>query len=100
MAPEVFCAQNHSFTADYFAVGVMCYEFLKGHRPYLGRNRLEIKEAVLAKQSHLHRKDVFENGWSLDAGNFINKMLYRKPGKRLGCEGINEIKECSWFKKF
>ena len=48
-------------------MGVICYEFLKGHRPYLGRNRQEIKEVVLAKQAHVHRKDVFENGWSLDA---------------------------------
>ena len=100
MAPEVLCAQNHSFPVDFFAVGVMCYELLKGFRPYLGRNRQEIKDAVLARQAHIHRKDLFENGWSLDAGNFINKMLYRKPYKRLGYEGINEIKECNWFKNF
>ena len=100
MAPEVLCAQNHSFPVDFFAIGVMCYEFLKGHRPYLGRNRQEIKEAVLARQAHVHRKDLFENGWSLEGGNFINKLLYRKPYKRLGYEGIAEIKECSWFKNF
>ena len=98
MAPEVLCAQNHTFTADFFAVGVMCYEFLKGHRPYLGRNRQEIKEAVLARQAYINKKDLFQNGWSFDAENFINKMLYRKPHKRLGNEGINEIKEHIWFK--
>jgi serine/threonine protein kinase len=25
MAPEVICRKNHSYTADYFAVGVMGY---------------------------------------------------------------------------
>jgi serine/threonine protein kinase len=25
MAPEVMCRKNHSYTADYFAVGVMAY---------------------------------------------------------------------------
>ena len=39
MAPEVICHNNHSFTADYFALGVMGYEFMLGRRPYNGRNR-------------------------------------------------------------
>lgn len=39
MAPEVICHKNHSFTADYFAIGVMGYEFMLGRRPYNGRNR-------------------------------------------------------------
>lgn len=30
MSPEVMCAQNHSFLVDYFAVGVIGYEFLSG----------------------------------------------------------------------
>ncbi len=30
MSPEVMCAQNHTFLVDYFAVGVIGYEFLCG----------------------------------------------------------------------
>jgi len=39
MSPEVICRKNHSYGADYFAVGVMGYEFMLGRRPYIGRNR-------------------------------------------------------------
>ena len=98
MAPEVLCGLNHSFSVDFFALGVIIFEFMNGYRPYLGRNRKEIKEAVLARQIHVHRKQLFENGWSFESGDLINKLLYRKPHKRLGCNGIKEIKEHSWFK--
>ena len=98
MAPEVLCGLNHTFSVDFFALGVIIYEFMNGYRPYLGRNRKEIKEAVLARQIHVHRKQLFENGWSFESGDLINKLLYRKPHKRLGCNNINEIKEHSWFK--
>ena len=98
MAPEVLCGLNHSFSVDFFALGVIIFEFMNGYRPYLGRNRKEIKEAVLARPIHVHRKQLFENGWSFESGDLINKLLYRKPHKRLGCNGINEIKEHSWFK--
>jgi serine/threonine protein kinase len=30
MSPEVLCAQNHSITCDYFALGVIAYEFMYG----------------------------------------------------------------------
>ena len=98
MAPEVLCALNHSFPVDFFAIGVIIFEFMNGFRPYLGRNRKEIKEAVLAKQIHVHRKQLFENGWSFESGDLINKLLYRKPNKRLGSNGIKEIKAHPWFK--
>ncbi len=29
-APEVMCRQNHSFAVDYFALGVIAYEFMMG----------------------------------------------------------------------
>jgi hypothetical protein len=30
MAPEVMCRQNHGIAADYFALGVIAYEFMMG----------------------------------------------------------------------
>lgn len=39
MAPEVMCRQDHSFSVDYYAVGVIAYELMLGRRPYNGRNR-------------------------------------------------------------
>ncbi len=30
MAPEVMCAQNHTYAVDHFALGVMGYEFMIG----------------------------------------------------------------------
>jgi serine/threonine protein kinase len=30
MAPEVMCRQNHGIEVDYFALGVICYESMKG----------------------------------------------------------------------
>lgn len=49
MAPEVVCRQPHSYSADLFAVGVIAYEFMMGKRPYLGRERKEIRDSMLAK---------------------------------------------------
>ena len=30
MSPEVMCAQNHTIAVDYFALGVIAYEFMNG----------------------------------------------------------------------
>ena len=46
MAPEVMCRQNHGVAVDYFAVGVIAYEFMMGKRPYVGKNRKEIRDTI------------------------------------------------------
>ena len=99
MSPEVLCAQNHNIAVDYFAVGVMGYEFMKGFRPYLGKSRKEIKEKIIAKQVKISRNEL-EQGWSIESAECINKMLQRKPHKRLGFHGAKEVKEHIWFKNY
>jgi serine/threonine protein kinase len=44
------CRQNHGVAVDYFAMGVIGYECMFGKRPYLGKNRKEIRDHILAKQ--------------------------------------------------
>jgi len=43
MAPEVMFHHNHRFEVDFFALGVIVYEVMMGRRPYIGKNRQEIK---------------------------------------------------------
>ena len=98
MAPEVLFSQIHTFAVDFYAVGVIAFEFMKGFRPYQGRDRKEIKEAILAKEIGIGPKSLKYEGWSLEGGDFINRMIKRKVRKRLGFYGINEIKNHAWFR--
>ena len=100
MAPEVLLAQNHSFPVDFFAIGVMGYEFMLGQRPYLGKNRKEIKHQVLRRQAKIEPDDI-PNGWSTESVDFINNCLKRKDSRRLGYTGgVIDLKNHIWFKDF
>ena len=96
MAPEVILVQNHSFPSDFFALGVIGYEFMLGYRPYLGRGRKEIKHLIISKQAKLD-KDEVPDDWSDESRDFINLLLQRKPKKRLGYNSVKEIKEHPWM---
>ena len=96
MAPEVILVLNHSFCSDFFALGVIGYEFMMGYRPYLGSSRKEIKELIIKKQAKLNIDDIPEN-WSINSMDFINKLLIRKAEKRLGFNGIFELKNHPWM---
>eukprot|EP01017_Pseudomicrothorax_dubius_P029719 TRINITY_DN3642_c0_g2_i1.p2 TRINITY_DN3642_c0_g2~~TRINITY_DN3642_c0_g2_i1.p2 ORF type:complete len:257 (-),score=64.07 TRINITY_DN3642_c0_g2_i1:327-1097(-) len=99
MAPEVMCRQNHGVAVDYFALGVIAYEMMMGRRPYQGKSRKEIKEQVLARQVQIRKADV-PDGWSLEAADFVNRLIQRKPANRLGLNGPMEVKGHPWLKNF
>jgi len=100
MAPEVLLAINHSFPVDFFALGIMGYEFIYGERPYLGKSRKEIKQQVLRKQAKIDPDDI-PDGWGPESIDFINSCLKRKDSKRLGFTGgVNDLKNHVWFKDF
>jgi len=99
MAPEVMCRQNHGVAVDYFAIGIMAYEFMMGRRPYQGRSRKEIRDQILAKQVQIKKTEIPE-GWSLEAADFINRLIQRKPVNRLGLNGPAEVKAHPWLKSY
>ena len=99
IAPEVLFNQNHTYTADYFAVGVIGYELMLGYRPYNGKDKQDIKFDILSHQVKITKKEKPKN-WSKESVDLINKLIERKKDKRLGANGIKEIKEHKWFKNF
>ena len=99
MAPEVMCKQPHGIAVDYFAMGVIAYECMFGKRPYYGKNRKEIRDHILSKQVQIKRQEI-PSGWSVEAADFINRLIQRKPMKRLGNNGAEQIKNHPWMKDF
>lgn len=98
LAPEVICRQDHSYEADYFALGVIVYELMFQKRPYLGETRAEIREQILARQIQIKAMEVPE-GWSEQAVDFVNRLIQRKPHLRLGYNGVKELKDHPWLRE-
>ena len=99
MAPEVLSNLTHNFCVDYYALGIITYELMFNKRPYNGRNRREIKEQIMSHQIQIHHKNIPKD-WSQESADFINKLIIRKPNRRLGYNGISDIKEHPWIKYF
>ena len=101
MSPEVLFGQNHTFYVDFFALGIICYEFLFCKRPYKGNNREEYKENILNFQAHIYKKDIkdLKFDFSIECIKFINGLLMRNYKERLGYNnGVLDLKNHSWMK--
>lgn len=105
MSPEVLYKTSHTFCTDFYALGVVTYEFMLGRRPINARTREEYQRLVAEKSITLKPQDL-PLDWSHDAADFINKvneyydfkLLTRKASSRLGFNHISEIKYHPWFR--
>ena len=100
MAPEVLFNKNHDYSVDFFALGVIGYEIIMRKRPYLGKDKKELRKEIISRQAKLNKEEMLIRGWSNNCADFINDLLQRKKEKRLGFNGIHELKEHPWFKNF
>ena len=106
MSPEALLKKNHTFSTDFFAIGVIGYEFMKGRRPFTGTKN-EIKEKMKDEkffEENVKIKEgdkVYKKGWSSESIDFINSLLEIDVNKRLGYKyGIKELKEHQWLKYY
>ena len=99
LAPEILCNQNHTYSIDYYAVGIIAYELAYGHRPYIGRTKHEVKQLILTQQAHIDY-DELPNGYQDEAADFINLLIQRKPKNRLGRNSISEVINHPWLSGF
>ena len=95
MAPETIFKEKHSYTSDFFSLGVIMYEMMLKKRPFIGKNRQEIKEKMAKNQVKIKEAP---KGWSNEIVDFINKLLIKNPNERLGSKGFSELKFHPWLR--
>lgn len=91
LAPEVLSRQGHSFSVDYYLLGVLLYEMLVGMPPYFSCVREELFRNIQ------YSKLKFPLHVSPSARSLINLLLERDPEKRLGSRSISDIKTHAFF---
>lgn len=55
LAPEVIQSKGHTTAVDWWALGILIYEFLTGYPPFWNANPIEIYKQYVARESHLLR---------------------------------------------
>ena len=54
---------------------------------------------LFSKQVSIKKHELPE-GWSMEAADFVNKLLQRKPQTRLGLNGPSEVKNHIWLRDY
>lgn len=81
MAPEQVAGRSIDHRADVFAVGIILYELLTGHRLFAGKNDLSVlervRDAVIDPPIRQYRPDIAPELESL-----VMRALAKSPGQR------------------
>ena len=100
IAPEAILQETSSYEVDFFAVGVIIYEVLFCKLPYNAKTKKEMKHEFHDKDITLFPEDIPKGFHRNELCDFINKLLCIDRTKRLGTNGVNEIKNHPWLKEF
>ena len=99
-SPEIILGQYYEYYADFFGFGVLIYRFLCGKKPFQPRNTSKVPkkrtnqlyQRIIQMEPDLRNKCFNEESRSLLKG-----LLCKDYKKRLGFNGIDEIKYHPWF---
>ncbi|KAG0904370.1 hypothetical protein G6F34_000245 [Rhizopus arrhizus] len=95
LAPESILGTGQDSMVDWWALGVICYEFLYGIPPFHADTPDKVFENILSCRIDWH-EDVIEI--SPEARDFMERLMTLDPTKRLGYNGAEEVKQHPFFK--
>ena len=96
LAPEILLGVGHGIEVDFFALGVVLFEFLNGYPPFLGETPEEIFYSIQTNEISWPAQE--SDDMSPTVKDLIKKLLHPNPKERLGAKGIEELKSHPWFK--
>lgn len=94
LAPEVIRNTGHGSAVDWWAFGILVYEFLVGQPPFWDQNPMKIYEQIV------EGKVRYPSAMSANARDLIGKLCTVDTSKRLGniSGGAAAVKAHPWFK--
>ncbi|NXD18345.1 MAST3 kinase, partial [Nothocercus nigrocapillus] len=94
IAPEVILIQGYGKPVDWWAMGIILYEFLVGCVPFFGDTPEELFGQVISDEIIWPEGD---EALPADAQDLITRLLRQCPLERLGTGGAHEVKHHSFF---
>ncbi|GJJ07316.1 hypothetical protein Clacol_001517 [Clathrus columnatus] len=95
LAPEsILGISGDDPNVDWWALGVITYEFLYGIPPFHAESPEKVFANILSGQIEWHDDWV---DFSSQARDFMEKLLVIDPSKRLGANGADEVKKHPFF---
>jgi len=95
-APEIVAKKGHNHAADWWALGVVVFQFLSGKTPFEAEGDvIQTQRAITAV------KFTFPDNFSKEAKELIGGMLSTSKSRRLGVrKGAKEVRALPFFKNF
>ncbi|XP_029938729.1 microtubule-associated serine/threonine-protein kinase 3 isoform X3 [Salarias fasciatus] len=94
IAPEVILRQGYGKPVDWWAMGIILYEFLVGCVPFFGDTPEELFGQVVSDEIIWPEGD---DALPADAQDLITRLLRQSPLDRLGTGGASEVKQHPFF---
>lgn len=95
LAPESILGTGQDSMVDWWALGVICYEFLYGFPPFHAETPDKVFENILSRNIDWHKDEV---DLPEEAYDFMERLLTLDPEKRLGRNGPEEVRQHPFFK--
>ncbi|XP_042299792.1 microtubule-associated serine/threonine-protein kinase 3-like, partial [Sceloporus undulatus] len=95
IAPEVILIQGYGKPVDWWAMGIVLYEFLVGCVPFFGDTPEELFGQVISDEIIWPEGD---EALPSDAQDLITQLLRHCPLERLGTGGAHEVKQHPFFR--
>ncbi|KAH9814655.1 RIM15-related serine/threonine-protein kinase [Melampsora americana] len=89
LAPESILGIGMDEMVDWWALGVVCYEFLYGIPPFHDSTPDKVFDRILSRRLEFPEAD---DDISAEAIDFMDRLMCTDPKARLGANGANEVK--------
>ncbi|TAQ89182.1 hypothetical protein B7494_g2496 [Chlorociboria aeruginascens] len=96
LAPEVIQSKGHTTAVDWWALGILIYEFLTGYPPFWNSNPMEIYKQIVSKPVSFPAEPAI----SLEAKDLIRQFCTVDRSHRLGniSGGAAKVKSHPFFR--